>query len=52
MSENTYRPRRVELMSAGLVRAYHQVGTTKSGRSAVQWVVASASGTPTEEPNG
>jgi predicted ArsR family transcriptional regulator len=38
LSENTVRPRRVELVAAGLVRADAELGRTSSGRAAMRWV--------------
>lgn len=38
MPASTYRPRRVELVEAGLVRDSGQTRDTKSGRKAVVWV--------------
>jgi predicted ArsR family transcriptional regulator len=38
MSENTWRPRRVELVAEGLVRADAETQHTLSGREAVAWV--------------
>ena len=39
MNPSTERPRRVELVNAGLVRASGRVRPTRSGRNAVVWVL-------------
>jgi hypothetical protein len=41
LNPSTARPRRVELVSMGLVRAAAELGKTNSGRSAMAWVVVS-----------
>jgi predicted ArsR family transcriptional regulator len=38
LSENTTRPRRVELVAAGMVRCDPELGVTSSGRRANRWV--------------
>lgn len=37
ISPSTYRPRRIELVDAGLVRDSGRTRTTRSGRQAVVW---------------
>ncbi len=39
MSPSTYRPRRVELVEAGLIRDSHRTALTRSRRKAVVWIV-------------
>ena len=41
LSPNTARPRRVELVAAGIVMAHHATQTTASGRQATAWVLSS-----------
>lgn len=38
MNPSTARPRRIELVAEGLVRAHYEAGKTSSGRSATLWV--------------
>jgi predicted transcriptional regulator len=40
LNPSTARPRRIELVAVGLVRAHHIPARTRSGRIATAWVVA------------
>ena len=40
LAENTVRPRRVELMAQGAIRADAELGVTSSGRRANRWVTS------------
>lgn len=44
MGSNTQRPRRVELVTAGLVVDSGRTGKTQGGHNAVIWMVAGAQG--------
>lgn len=38
LNPSTARPRRIELVAEGLVRAHYETGKTSSGRSATLWI--------------
>lgn len=38
LSPSTYRPRRIELVTLGMIRDSGQVRKTRSGRAAVVWI--------------
>ncbi len=40
MNPSTLRPRRVELLRAGLIARHEEDGRTRSGRKAARWVAA------------
>ena len=40
MNPSTERPRRIELVAAGLVQAHYELARTSSGRRATTWVAS------------